>query len=301
MKIVMSGATGFIGKKLAEELLKAGHSLVLLSRRENPSVSAGVQTQVWDARALGPWVSRIDGADAVINLAGESIAAKRWTAEQKKKIIESRIYSTRAIAQAIQKAAVKPRVWVNASAVGYYGPVESGDVTEISPRGAGFLAETCEAWEKETLPAQPVTRVVLLRTGVVLDRGGGALSKMEFPFKIFAGGPLGSGRQWVPWIHRDDLIGLVLFIIQNERISGPVNGTAPEPVPMAEFCKSLGRVLRRPSWAPVPAFVLKIMLGEMSEMLLTGQKAVPSKALRAGYRFHYPGLSSALRAIYGKL
>ena len=181
MKIVMSGATGFIGKKLTEEFLEGGHSLTLLSRRENPSVPAGIQTRVWDARTLGPWSASIDGADAVINLTGEPIAAKRWTAGQKKKIRESRVDSTRAIAQAIQKAAVKPKVWVNASAVGYYGAVENGDVTEVSPRGTGFLAETCEAWEKETVPAQSMTRVVLLRTGVVLERDGGALSKMEFP------------------------------------------------------------------------------------------------------------------------
>ncbi len=294
----MSGATGFIGKKLTEELLKAGHSLVILSRHETPSVSAGVRTRVWDAQTLGSWAAEIDGADAVINLAGEPIAAKRWTAAQKKKIIESRIHSTRVIAQAIQKAAIKPKVWVNASAVGYYGPVESGDVNESSRQGVGFLAKTCGDWENETLPAQSITRVVLLRIGVVLERGGGALSKMEFPFKIFAGGPLGSGRQWMPWIHRDDLIGLILFALQNEKISGPFNATAPESVIMAEFCKTLGRALHRPSWAPVPAFVLKMILGEMAEMLLTGQKALPSKALQAGYRFRYPDLSSALRSIY---
>lgn len=298
MKIIVSGGTGFVGKKLVEELIKAGHQTVLLSRSANLAVSSGVRTQVWDAQTLGPWAAEIDGADAVVNLTGESIAAKRWSPWQKEKIIGSRIDSTRAIAQAIQKASRKPRVWVNASAVGYYGNVESGDVTESAPQGSGFLAETCGQWEKETVPAQSLLRVVLLRTGVVLEREGGALAKMEFPFRIFAGGPLGSGRQWFPWIHRDDLAGLILFAIENEKISGPLNGTAPEPATMAEFCKALGRVMHRPSWAPVPAFALQILLGEMSQMLLEGQKAVPAKALQAGYRFRYPELDSALQALY---
>ena len=302
MKIVVSGGTGFIGKKLVQEFLKAGHAVVLLSRKAPaPGSNQGpLKTEIWDAKTLGAWARQIDGADAVVNLTGESIAAKKWTPEQKKKIIESRVDSTRALAEAIQKAGRRPKVWVNASAVGYYGNVESGDVTESSPRGPGFLADVCERWEKETTLVQPLVRVVLLRLGVVLERGGGALAKMEFPFKIFAGGPLGSGRQWFPWIHRDDITGLILFALQNEKLSGPVNATAPEPVTMSDFCKELGRAMHRPSWAPVPAFALKLMLGEMSGMLLGGQKALPVKALQAGYKFRYPRLADALDAVSNK-
>ena len=203
--------------------------------------------------------------------------------------------------QAIFATKVKPKVLINGSAVGFYGSVAEGDVTEETALGTGFLAELCVAWEKETevLKTSGV-RVVLLRTGVVLERGGGALAKMEFPFKIFAGGPLGTGKQWFPWIHRDDEIGLIEFALKNETVSGPLNATAPEPLTMSDFCKALGRALHRPSWAPVPAFMLKLLLGEMSDMLLTGQKALPAKALKAGYVFKYPTADAALKGIYKK-
>ncbi len=188
---------------------------------------------------------------------------------------------------------------INGSAVGFYGPVEQGDVTEETSLGKGFLANLCDVWEKEAESLKNSgVRVVLLRTGIVLERGGGALAKMEFPFKIFAGGPLGSGQQWFPWIHRDDEIGLIEFALTNDKVSGPLNATAPNPLTMTDFCKALGHALKRPSWAPVPAFVLKVLLGEMSEMLLTGQKAMPKAALDTGYVFKYPTADTALKAIY---
>jgi len=302
MKIVITGATGFIGKPLVAKLSAAGHHLVLLTRDPALShwhVTPKLQVLQWDGRSPGKWSAAFEGADAVINLAGESIAAKRWTPEQKERLLKSRIDATRTIVQAIQAAKNKPKVLINGSAVGFYGPVEQGDVTEETPLGHGFLANLCDVWEKETVPLKNSgVRVVLLRTGIVLERGGGALAKMEFPFKIFAGGPLGSGQQWFPWIHRDDEIGLIEFALTSDKVSGPLNATAPEPLTMTEFCKALGRALHRPSWAPVPAFALKVLLGEMSEMLLTGQKAIPHKALQAGYVFKYPTADAALKAVY---
>jgi len=301
MKIILAGVTGFIGKPLVEQLLKSGHNLYILTRdpaRLPWSASERRHALQWDAERQGSWAKAVDGADAVINMAGEPIAEKRWVPAQKEKLLRSRINATRAIAGAIHAAKIKPKVLINASAVGYYGPVESGDVTEAAACGQGFLAGLCEAWERETLGLEAVgVRVVLLRIGIVLEKGGGAFAKMELPFKMFAGGPLGSGKQWFPWIHRDDIVGLIQYALENNAVSGPVNAAAPNPVTMAEFCAALGREMGRPSWAPVPAFVLKLLLGEMSEMLLTGQKAVPQKALAMGYVFKYPKVEEALKDI----
>lgn len=303
MKIILAGATGFIGKPLVSRLSAAGHHLVILTRdpaRSRWHVSPKLQVLQWDSKTAGKWASAVDGADAVINLAGEPIAEKRWSPEQKQKLLRSRVDATRAIVQAFQSAKTKPKVLINGSAVGFYGPVENDEVPEETPKGTGFLADVCEAWEKETEPLKNTgVRIVLLRTGIVLEKGGGALAKMEFPFKIFAGGPLGSGTQGFPWIHLDDEIGLIEFALTHESVEGPLNAAAPESLTNAQFSKALGHALHRPSWAPVPAFVLKLMLGEMSEMLLTGQRAVPRKALQAGYRFKYSSATQALQAIYG--
>ena len=302
MKIVLAGATGFVGKKLVDQLAAKGHSLTVLTRdpaRSPWNTSAQFRIFQWDGNRVGNWAAAVEGADAVINLAGEPIAAKRWTAAQKQKLIESRIHGTRAIVKSIQATKVKPRLLLNASAVGFYGAVAAGDVSEEAGKGSGFLADLCSAWEHETdVLKGSGTRVVLLRIGVVLERGGGALAKMEFPFKIFAGGPLGSGAQWFPWIHRDDILGIIEFALSDEKLSGPVNATAPNPLTMADFCKALGRAMHRPSWAPVPDVMLKILLGEMSEMLLTGQKAVPQKLLQAGYVFKYAEADAALKDIF---
>ncbi len=256
MKIVLAGVTGFIGKKLVDQLAAKGHALTLLTRdpaRSPWNTSAQLRIFQWDGNRVGNWAAAVDGAEAVINLAGEPIAAKRWTAAQKERLLKSRIQGTGALVKAIQGAKVKPRLLLNASAVGFYGAVETGDVTEEAAKGNGFLADLCDAWERETNALKGTgTRVVLLRIGVVLERGGGALAKMEFPFRIFAGGPLGSGAQWFPWIHRDDILGIVEFALSHEKLSGPVNAAAPNPLTMSDFCKSLGRAMHRPSWAPVP-------------------------------------------------
>ena len=301
MKIMIAGGTGFIGGDLVAQLRSKGHELFLLSRSEKKSADSNIHYLPWDGKSSGSWGSQMSAMDAVINLAGEPIAGKRWSAAQKDKILQSRILGTRAIIEAISKSNPKPKLLINASAVGYYGNVPEGDVSETHTKGKGFLADTCEAWENEALRAQAVgLRTVLLRTGIVLERGGGALSKMLPPFQFFAGGPLGSGRQWFPWIHREDVVRILLFALENEAISGAVNTTAPNPVTMREFCRDLGKVMHRPSWAPVPGLALKILLGEMSEMLLGGQKALPEKLLKHQFIFKFPNLEGALADILVK-
>ena len=298
MKIMMAGGTGFIGGELVSQLKNKGNEVFLLTRSEKKSVDPKTHYLKWDGENVGPWADSMGAVDAVINLAGEPIAKKRWSAAQKEKITQSRILATRALVEAISKSDPKPKVLISASAVGYYGNVLEGDVSEAHAKGTGFLAETCYAWEKEAKQAEALgLRTVYLRIGVVLDKGGGALSKMLPPFQFFAGGPLGSGRQWFPWIHRDDVIGIILFALENNSISGPVNATALNPVSMHDFCQELGKAMKRPSWAPVPSFALKILLGEMSEMLLGGQKAVPEKLLKHHFIFKFPELGTALTDI----
>jgi len=199
----------------------------------------------------------------------------------------------------MKDAAAKPKVFISSSAVGYYGNVDEGEVLESHPKGRGFLADTCERWENEARKAEALgIRTVLLRIGIVLEKGGGALGKMLPPFRLFAGGPIGSGKQWFPWIHRADVVDIILFAIKTEALKGPVNMTAPTPLRMKEFSAGLGDAIHRPSWAPVPAFALKTLLGEMADMLLEGQKAVPKKLIGAGYRFRYPELGRALKSIF---
>lgn len=302
MKIILTGGTGFIGKRLVETLVAAQHDIILFT--QNPesidmSVYPSVQLRAWDGKTPGAWAEEMERADAVLNFAGEPIAAKRWTSQQKERILTSRVNATRAIVEAIRHTKKKPSVLVNASAVGYYGAVENDDVLETCKRGDGFLSMTCEKWEQEALAAEQLgVRVVLLRTGVVIGDGGGALKKMALPFKMFVGGPVGSGRQWFPWIHLDDVVNIALFAIQNSALAGPVNVAAPDPVTMKQFCDALGGAMHRPSWAPVPGFVLKIALGEMSGMLLTGQRSIPAKLNHAGYDFLFPKLDGALINIF---
>jgi uncharacterized protein (TIGR01777 family) len=297
MRLVIAGATGFIGSALCARLVEEGHALVLLTRRPQHGVTPEKTWLAWTPGEAGDWERSLDGADGVVNLAGEPIAGKRWSAAQKERLRVSRIETTRSLVAAIAKARQKPGVLVNASAVGYYGPRGDEIVTEEAAPGNDFLGALCRQWEEEARKAEPLgLRVARLRTGIVLGRGGGALAKMAPPFKFFAGGPLGSGTQWMPWIHLEDEVGLILHLLQRADANGPVNGTAPNPVRMKEFCQALGAVMGRPCWAPVPAFALRLALGEMAEMLLTGQRAVPAAAERLGYRFRYPDLRGALTA-----
>jgi uncharacterized protein (TIGR01777 family) len=298
MNLVLTGASGFIGSKLVERLGQS-HDLKLLTRRQ-PKKTGLPRTQwiIWEPGAPGEWERCIEGADGIINLAGEPIAKKRWSLEQKDRIRFSRVNTTRALVRAIAKTKHKPKFLINGSAVGYYGPRGDELLTENSPAGAGFLADVCREWEDEARHAQSDgVRVALLRTGIVLGKGEGALAKMVKPFKLFAGGYLGSGKQWMPWIHVEDEVGLIQFLIEKETASGAFNATAPNPVTMEEFCKKLASVLNRPSWAPVPAPVLRLLLGEMAEMLLTGQRALPKAAQDLGYVFRYRNIFDALQSL----
>jgi hypothetical protein len=304
MKIVIAGATGLIGKMLTKSLLDSDHSVVVLTRNPQRAASSPhplLQIVHWDGRTAGSWHRHFVDADAVVNLSGESLGTGRWTRSRKKALISSRVDPTGAIVDAMKTAAANPRVLVNASAVGYYGPVEEGDVAEDHPAGSDFASRLCVEWEQAARAAEAFgVRVVLLRSGIVLDPRGGALQRMILPFRLFAGGPLGSGNQWLPWIHREDEIRAIRFSLENERVSGPVNLAAPESATMRDFSVTLGRVLQRPSAMRVPPFVLRALLGEMADIVLTGQRVVPQKLLQAGFKFRFPALKEALKDLLAK-
>lgn len=303
MRLVLTGGTGFIGTALRESLTQKGHEVVVLTRQASKENQPGIRTRYsyWNPPEGGSWERELDGVEGVINLAGEPIVGKRWTKRQKLKILESRAGATQALVGAIQKSKRKPFFLVNASAIGYYGPHGDEDVTEETPHGKDFLAQVCQAWEAHAIRAEDFgLRVVRLRTGIVLEKGGGALAKMLLPFQLGLGGPLGSGGQWMSWIHRDDLIGLIHFMAEKKEVRGAVNGTAPNPARMKEFAKTLGQVLHRPAIFPVPGFALRILLGEASDVLLTGQRVLPKRALELGYSFKFQRLEDALRAILAK-
>ncbi len=303
MKIVISGGTGFIGRALCRALVAEDHDVVALSRRTGEAVGRlgpAVRIVEWDGLTAGPWERELDSADAVINLAGAPIAEARWSPERKRVIYDSRIVATRLLAQALDRVSGRPRVFLSASGVGYYGPRDDRPLLEDAPPGTGFLAELCVAWEREAMQAQGAgARVVYLRFGMVLEKDGGALPKMLPSFRAFVGGPIGPGTQWVSWIHRQDLIGMMEWVLAAPRVSGPVNAVAPGAVTMREFCATLGRVLRRPSWLPVPGMVLRLTLGELATVLTTGQRVLPGVAQQGRYRFRYSSLEPALQAIFG--
>jgi uncharacterized protein (TIGR01777 family) len=299
MAVVIAGGTGFLGRPLATAL---GTDPVILTRQSGrPPGTPRTRVVQWNPDGTaGPWAPVIDGADAVVNLAGESIAGARWTDAQKRRILDSRVLATRSLVAAIANAASPPPVLVSGSAVGYYGPLGDEIVTEERAAGADFLAGVCVRWEAEAMrAASPRTRVVCIRTGLVLERDGGALSKMLPPFWFGAGGRVGSGRQYWPWIHRQDWIDLVRFAIGTPELAGPLNATAPNPVTNADFARALGRSIGRPSFMPTPGFALTLLLGEMAEaLLLSGQRAVPAAAKRMGYEFAFTDLAAAFRAIF---
>jgi uncharacterized protein len=297
-KVVIAGATGFIGQKLTSSLLASQTTVVILTRRPDAVRTPPhplVSYVRWDGKNQGEWTRHIDGADAVINLSGQSIAGARWSEKRKEELLLSRTQPTSALVQAVKASAVRPKVFLNASAVGYYGHVPQETVTEEHPPGNDFLGKLCIAWESAALKAQELgVRVALLRTGIVLDKHGGALQRMLLPFRLFVGGPLGSGNQWFPWIHKEDEVRSILFALERSSISGPVNLAAPEPATMREFSKAMGAVLRRPSVFRVPPFALRAALGEMADIVLTGQKVVPQKLNKEGFEFRFPILVGAL-------
>ena len=310
MRIVIAGGTGFLGSPLAEVYAEEGHDVRVLTRglppgesRHDPGTGMPGVTRVgWrpDAKS-GPWAASVDGADAVINLAGESIGAKRWTPQRKAALRDSRTIPTRSLVAAVASVTQPPHVFICGSAVGYYGPSGDDVKTEDSPAGTDLLADICKDWEAEALRAAPNTRVVLLRSGVVLERSGGALAKMIPPFRLFAGGPMGTGRQDLSWIHRIDWIEMARWIVETPSVSGPVNATAPEPVTNREFARALGRALHRPSLVPAPAFALRLLLGEMARpMVLEGQRVIPARARALGFHYRYPDINQAFRGIFGE-
>lgn len=299
MRVIIAGGTGLIGRALAADLVQDGHHVIVLSRtpeRYTGRLPAGVQVERWDARSAEGWAHLADGADAIVNLAGENIAAGRWTPERKRRIRESRLNAGRAVVEAVQAASNRPRVVVQASAVGYYGPCGDEEVTENHPPGSDFLARVCVEWEASTAPVEELgVRRPILRTGIVLSTEGGALPRMLPPFKLGLGGRLGSGRQWFPWIHIRDEVRAIRFLVEREDASGPYNLTAPNPVTNAELTRALGRVLGRPALLPVPALALKVLFGEMATVLLDGQRAVPRRLLEAGFSFEFTDVEAALR------
>lgn len=302
MKVLIFGGTGFIGKNLCNELLSAGYKVCIVSR--NPKRAdlsgSGVEVIEWNSSAGSLPVELLEGVNLIINLAGESIGNRRWTQSIKEKILDSRVQTTQAIVNAIKQKQVFPKVLINASAIGFYGPHGDEEISESTPAGQDFLAKVCQAWEAEAFKAQALgVRVVALRTGMVIGDEG-ALARMMTPFRFYIGGPLGTGAQWMSWIHIKDLTRLIRFAAENENINGPVNATAPEPVKMKEFCKVLGQVMGRPSWLPVPGFLLKVVLGEMSDMLLNSQRILPKKILKEGFLFQFSATKTALKDIIGR-
>lgn len=307
MKIVVTGATGFVGRPLCQKLLSEGYLVTALSRdavRVKQAFGDKVTAATWGKSGDTEGLSALENADAVIHLAGESVAGERWTPEFKRKIRDSRIETSRQLVDTLAKLSRRPSVLVSASAVGFYGNRGDETITEKSSPGTGFLPDVCKEWEAEVNRAKTFgVRVATMRIGVVLGRGG-ALEKMLYPLpvhispsKLGLGGQLGNGKQWMPWIHIDDTVGLFTWAMQNAQVAGAVNATAPEPVRNAEFARALGRLFHRPAVFPVPAFALRLMLGEFADTVLNGQKVLPEVAENQGYVFRYRTLDTALQSL----
>ncbi|WP_017306584.1 TIGR01777 family oxidoreductase [Spirulina subsalsa] len=304
LKIAVTGGTGFVGTRLVEKLHSEGHSILLLTRDENrakrvfpPQVFPQLKIVPYTPTQSGDWQQTISGCDAVINLAGESIAEGRWTQERKQNIFESRQLGTRMIVEAIAQAHPKPAVLINPSAIGYYGTSETAIFEETSTPGNDFLAQVCQAWETEAEQVKKSgVRLVILRFGIVLGNGG-AIAKMIPPFKLFAGGPIGSGKQWFSWIHREDLINLIITALKQPDFAGIYNATAPNPVRMKTLCDTLGQLMNRPSWLPVPSFVLEALLGDGAIVVLEGQQVLPKATIKTGFVYEYSTVDKALKEV----
>lgn len=302
MKVAVTGATGFVGSRLVPCLLDAGHSVLVLSRNPQKAkllfstFGSAVETIAYQPTEAGDWQKALQGCGGVINLAGDPIADTRWTAAKKNSILQSRVLGTQRLVEAIAQANPQPPVLVSASAIGFYGTSETDTFHETSVAGSDFLAEVCCGWEAAAQAAEAYnTRVAIVRIGIVVGPDGGAIGKMLPPFRLFGGGPLGTGEQWFSWIHRDDLVQLLIQALTDDQFQGAYNGTAPEPVRMKELCSVLGQVINRPSWLPVPEFALELLLGEGAKVVLEGQQVLPTRTLSTGFKFQYPTLDRALR------
>jgi uncharacterized protein (TIGR01777 family) len=301
MRVLINGATGLIGTSLCRSLSSDDHQIVALSRTSGKAARLrGVETHQWDPQTGPPPSATFDGIDAVVNLAGEPLDAHRWTDQQKKRIRDSRILTTRNLVEGLRSADRKPSVFVSGSAVGFYGDRGNEELDEASAAGSGFISEVCQDWEREALHAAKLgIRVVQVRTGVVLSADGGALKKMLTPFKLGLGGRLGSGKQWFPWIHIEDIAGIFRHSIITSSFAGPINAVAPEAVTNAELTRQLAHALHRPAFMPVPETALRALMGEMAEVLFASQRVVPKAALASGYQFRYPQLVPALADLLG--
>jgi hypothetical protein len=294
MKVAVSGITGLIGSALRESLTADGISVLAVSRKK---AVPPLETVTWDVENGRFDASPLEGVDAVVHLSGEPIA-QRWSEARKKSIRDSRVSSTKLLVEGLKSLKTRPRIFVSGSAVGFYGNRGDEELTESSPPGQGFLPETCQAWEHAAMEALGLgIRTAVLRTGIVLSTRGGALAKMLLPFRLGLGGPVGDGRQWMSWIHIDDIVGALRFVLEKEDVVAAVNGTAPNPARNGDFGRALGKSLSRPAFLPAPAFGMKLLFGEMSELLLDSQRVLPKKLQENGYTFRFPELEGALEDV----
>lgn len=306
MRVFVTGGTGLVGTRLIKKLLARGDQAVVLTRRYAAARQAlGTQVDLVEGDPMQPgeWMAKVDDCDVVVHLAGENVFGKRWNEQFKQLLVDSRTKSTHHVVEALMRKPKRsdgsPKVLVNASAIGYYGPRGDEEVDEDTPPGDDFLAKLCVEWEKEAQRAQTAgLRCSIVRVGIVLDRDGGPLTKMLTPFKFFTGGPVGSGRQFMSWIHNEDLVALFLFAADNANVSGPLNGTAPNPVTNKEFSRALGKAIGRPSFVWTPAFALKVVLGGVAEVVTTGQRVIPRKPLALGFSYKHPTIDEALKNLF---
>jgi len=297
MKIIITGGNGLIGRALAEDLAKDGHEVILLSRRPQPAtgLQPSIRLEKWDGRTAQGWGKLADGADAIVNLAGENLSAGRWTARRKQAILESRLNAGAAVVQAIQQAVNKPRVLIQSSAVGYYGPRGSESISEDAASANDFLAGVCQAWEASTQPVEALgVRRVVTRSGVILSTNSITLPRMLLPFRLFAGGPLGSGRQWLSWVHLEDEVRALRFLIETPEARGVFNISA-QPLTNRQFAQLAGKVMRRPAFFTVPAFIIRLVFGEMSTVVLEGQRVSSKRLTDLGFQFRFPEAEAALK------
>jgi uncharacterized protein (TIGR01777 family) len=303
MRVFVVGATGLIGVPLVERLRQRGDAPVVLTRTREKAAArwSGVEIVEGDPQEYGSWTAAVDGCQAVVNLVGEPVFGKRWSEQQKRVLRDSRVVSTQNIVRAIEAASSRPGVLANASAIGYYGDVPEGELTEKSVPGNDFLARLCMEWEAAAQEAHRLdVRVALVRTGVVLARQGGALKQMLLPFKLGLGGPVGNGKQWVSWIHLDDIVGTYLTALDHSEASGPINGTAPEPLRNKAFSKCLAAALHRPCIFPIPGFALRLRFGEVADVIIGGQRVLPLRLEQLGYKFQHPTCAAAMSALFPK-
>lgn len=308
MRVIITGGSGLVGRGLTENLTRDGHEVIIFSRNPEKvtNLPKGAVAFGWDARTADGWGELVEGTDIILNLAGENLKGKglfpkRWTTARKALIRQSRLDAGSAVVQAVQRAKRKPRLLVQASAVGYYGPHGEEPISEESPPGSDFLAMLCQEWEESTAPVEKLnTRRVILRTGLPLTLKGGAFPSLVLPFRLFAGNTFGNGKQFYPWIHFDDYIRAIRYLIDDPKSSGPYNFSAPNPVTNKEFAATLGKVMNRPSFFPIPRFALEIPFGEVATVVMDGQRAIPRKLQQSGFEFRFPTLEPAFKDLLRK-